>query len=171
LKTHADWVQTIAFTRDGGRFITASRDRTARIFDAASGEVLTTYSGHEAPVLIATFPSNASTALSVSRGQPVQQWDASDGKRKAEFPDAGRDVQVLLPTDFGIVTGSTDHLVRLLQLNDQQLLLTFYGNRDTVESLALAPDRRTFASGDHGGEICVWNAGCESPIRRFTAQP
>ena len=170
-KQHADWVQTISFAPDGARFVAASRDRTARIYDSASGEMLATYEGHEAPVLAAAFPPHASTVLSVARSQPVQQWDASNGKRAAEFPAGGRAVQVLLPAEFGLLTGSTDHLVRLLQYSDQRLLLTFHGHHDTVESLALAPDRRTFASGDHAGGICLWNAGDETPVRQFIATP
>ena len=170
-KQHADWVQTVAFAPDGARFISASRDRTARIFDTASGEVLATYSGHDAPLLSAIFPPKASTAISLARGQAVQQWDASDGKLKYEYTDAGRTVQVLLSTDSGLLTGSNDGVVRLLQYSDRGVLLTFFRHHDVVESLALAPDRRIFASGDHGGEVCVWNAGCESPIRQFTAKP
>jgi WD40 repeat protein len=170
-KPHADWVQTVAFAPDGARFISASRDRTARIFDTASGDVLATYVDPDGPVLSAAFPPRASNALSLSRGQEVQLWDASNGKVSGDFAEAGRDVQVILPADFGLLAGTTDRLVRLLQYNDRKRLLTFFGHRDTVDSLALAPDRRTFASGDHGGEVCVWNIGCEAPIRRFTAKP
>lgn len=170
-KQHADWVQTIAFSEDGGRFVAASRDRTARIYDAATGETLATYHGHEAPVLAAAFRPHSANVLSVARNQPVQQWAAGDSKREAEFPAGGRAVQVLLPTEFGLLTGSTDHLVRLLQYSDQRLLLTFHGHHDTVEALALAPDHRTFASGDHAGVICLWNAGDETPVRQFVAAP
>ncbi len=170
-KQHADWVQTVAFSADGTRFISASRDRTSRVFDTTSGDVLANYIGHEAAVLAAAFPTRASTAFSVARGQAVRQWDASDGKLSAEYPEAGRRVQVLLPTDFGLLTGSTDGAVRLLQSSDRRVVLTFFGQRDSVESFALAPDRRTFASGDHSGEVCVWSTACESPVRRFTARP
>ena len=36
---------------------------------------------------------------------------------------AGRNAQVLLPTDSGLLTGSTDSLVRLLQYSDRKVLL------------------------------------------------
>lgn len=170
-KQHADWVQTVAFAPDGARFISASRDRTARIFDTAGGEVLATHTGHDAPVLSAAFPPRDSTAISVARGQSVHQWDASDGKLAADFADAGRRVQTFLPIDSGLLTGSTDGIVRLLQYSDRRVWLTFFGHHDSVDSFALAPDRRTFASGDHSGEICVWSTTCEAPMRRFVARP
>lgn len=171
LKQHADWVQTVAFAPDGVRFITASRDRTARIFDAATGEVLTTYDGHEAPVLAAVFPPDAATALSVARGQAVRQWEAGSGKQQAEFTGAGRKVQVLLPVGTGLVAGSSDGLIRLLRYRDREVVLTFFGHREAIDSLAAAPDQRTFASGDHAGAVCIWDAGCEAPARRFIALP
>jgi len=170
-KSHADWVQTIAFSNDGALFVAASRDRTARIYDAATGDPLMRFDGHQAPVLAAVFPARPSSVFSVARGQFVQQWDASSGGRMTELADAGRDVQVLLPMDPSLLTGSTDGLVRLVQTNDRKVLMTFPGHRDAIDSLALAPDRRTFASGDHSGEIRIWNLGCEAAIRSFKAQP
>ena len=170
-KQHADWVQTVAFTSDGMRLVSASRDRMARVFSIESGEMVATYDDHAAPVLAAAFLANGSTAFSVTRGQPVHSWDAASGQHKAEFTDAGREVQALLPTPFGLLTGSTDRLVRLSQFSDRRTLMTFRGHRDCVESLAVAPEGRVFASGAHDGEVCVWNHACETWVRRFVTSP
>ena len=161
----------MVFAPDGARFISASRDRTARVFDTTSGDVLATYNGHEAPVLSAAFPPQASNAISIARGQVVHQWDASAGRKSFEYADSGRGVQVFMPTEFGLLTGSIDGVVRLLQYSDRRVQFTFFGHRDCVDSFALAPDRRSFASGDHSGEVCVWNLACEAPVMRFVARP
>ena len=170
-KQHADWVQTVAFTGDGTRLVSASRDRMARVFSIESGEVLATYDDHAAPVLAAAFLSNGTQAFSVARGQPVHSWDAASGQHKAEFADAGREVQTLLPTPFGLLTGSTDHLVRLSQFSDHRTQMIFHGHRDCVEALAAAPGGHVFASGAHDGEVCVWNLACETWVRRFVTSP
>ena len=170
-KQHADSVQSVAFTADGARLVSAGRDRMARVFSIESGEVLATYDDHAAPVLAAAFLANGSQAFSVARGQPVHSWDAANGQRKADFPDAGREVQALLPTPPGLLTGATDHLVRLSQPSDRRTLMTFRGHRDCVESLAFAPSGGVFASGAHDGEVCVWNPACETWVRRFVASP
>ena len=170
-KQHADWVQTVAFTGDGTRLVSASRDRMARVLSIESGETVTTYDDHAAPVLAAAFLANGTQAFSVARGQPVHSWDAASGQHKAEFADAGRDVQTLLPTSFGLLTGSTDRLVRLSQIGDHRTPMIFRGHRDCVESLAVAPGARVFASGAHDGEVCVWNLACETWVRRFVTNP
>ena len=170
-KQHADWVQTVAFTGDGTRLVSASRDRMARVFSIESGETVTTYDDHAAPVLAAAFLANGTQAFSVARGQPVHSWDAASGQHKAEFTDAGREVQALLPTPLGLLTGSTDRLVRLSQYSDRRTQMIFDGHRDCVESLAVAPGARVFASGAHDGEVCVWDLACETWVRRFVTSP
>ena len=170
-KQHADWVQTVAFTGDGTRLVSASRDRMARVFSIESGEMLATYDDHAAPVLAAVFLANGSTAFSVARGQPVHSWDTSNGQHKAEFPDAGREVETLLTTPLGLLTGSTDRLVRLSQFGDHRTQMTFHGHGDCVEALAVAPGGRVFASGAHDGAVCVWNLACETWVRRFVTSP
>ena len=168
---HADWVQTVAFASESARLVSAGRDRMARVLSIESGEVLATYDDHGVSVLTAAISANGATAFSVARGQPVRSWDASSGQHKADFPDAGREVQTLLPTQFGLLTGSTDRFVRLIQLSDRRTLMTFDGHRDCVESLAVAPGGRTFASGAHDGEVCIWNLACETWVRRFFTSP
>ena len=170
-KQHADWVQTVAFTGDGARLVSASRDRMARVFSLESGEVLATYDEHAAPVLAAAFMANGGTAFSVARGQPVHSWSADEGKAKGEFGDAGREVQALLPTPFGLLTGSTSGLVSVSNFGDRRALMSFFGHRDCVEALAVAPGGRVFASGAHDGEVCVWNLACETWVRRFVTSP
>ena len=170
-KQHADWVQTVAFTGDGTHLVSASRDRMARVFSIESGETVTTYDDHAAPVLAAAFLANGTQAFSVARGQSVHSWDAANGQHKAEFTDAGREVQTLLPTPFGLLTGSTDHTVRLSQFSDRRTQMIFRGHRDCVEALAYAPGGRIFASGAHDGEVCVWNLACETWVRRFVTSP
>ena len=171
LKQHSDWVQTVAFTRDGARLVSASRDRTARVFSADGGEVVANYQDHAAAVLAAAFSSNGAKVYSLARGQPVHVWDVAKEDHQGDFAEAGRDAQVLLPADFGLLTGSTDCLIRLSQVSDRRTTMTFHGHRDCVESLAVAPGGRVFASGAHDGEVCVWNLACETFVRRFVTSP
>lgn len=169
-RQHADWVQSVAFNRDGSLFVTASRDRTARTFDVASGEMRALYDDHAEPLIAAAF-SGTSLVVSAARGLPVRTWSGDDGKHKSVLDDAGRTVQTLLPFNNLVVTGGTDHLVRVTQLSDRRSLFTLVGHRDAVESLALAPGGQVFASGAHDGEILIWNLACGTWLRRFTATP
>lgn len=41
LRGHEDWVQSASFSPDGARIVTASNDRTARLWDATTGQEIT----------------------------------------------------------------------------------------------------------------------------------
>src|SRR5262249_48339830 len=43
---HTGEINAIAFDRDGGRFVSASSDRTVRLWDAATGRCLRVFEGH-----------------------------------------------------------------------------------------------------------------------------
>ena len=50
LHGHTDWVLGVAFSPDGRRVLTASRDKTARLWQADTGKLLTTFQGHTGQV-------------------------------------------------------------------------------------------------------------------------
>ena len=55
LKGHTGEVVTVEVSADGSRVVTASKDRTARIWDAATGGLLRVLSGHSGAVFDASF--------------------------------------------------------------------------------------------------------------------
>ncbi|MCB5927765.1 hypothetical protein LJB72_19435, partial [bacterium 210820-DFI.5.26] len=42
IEQHADWVLSLAFSPDGTQLASGSRDKSARVFDALTGELETT---------------------------------------------------------------------------------------------------------------------------------
>ena len=46
LKGHTDWVNRARFSPDGTRIVTAGFDHTARLWKAATGELIATLAGH-----------------------------------------------------------------------------------------------------------------------------
>ena len=57
LRGHEDWVLSAAFSPDGSRIVTASRDNTARIGDAITGKEIRVLHGHTDWVMSAAFRS------------------------------------------------------------------------------------------------------------------
>ena len=86
-----DWsVSSLEFSRDGAQLVTASADRTARIWDASrwlstgaesNGEVRvfhssTTLIGHTAPLSSAAFSPIRAAVVTASDDSTVKVWDA-----------------------------------------------------------------------------------------------
>ena len=45
LSGHTDWVRSVAFSGDGSKVVSGSRDNTVKIWSADNGEVIQTLSG------------------------------------------------------------------------------------------------------------------------------
>src|SRR5262249_9581538 len=63
---HTAAVNSAVFSPDGSRIVTASRDRTARIGDAATGKEIAVLRGHDFPVSSAAFSPDGSRIVTAS---------------------------------------------------------------------------------------------------------
>ena len=70
---HEDGVLWAEFSPDGGRIVTASKDQTARVWDA-QGRDITTLSGHTSVVLYATFSPTGTRLVTASQDGTALVW-------------------------------------------------------------------------------------------------
>ena len=79
---HADRVTSAAFSRDGTRIVTASYDKTARLWDAATGEPIgVPLAGHTDYVAGAAFSPDGKRIVTVSADKTARLWDAETGEQ------------------------------------------------------------------------------------------
>ncbi len=77
---HSDWVQQIAWSPDGRWLATASRDKTAKVFDGKTGQLQRTFSAHNQPVQAVAFLDNDTIATG-GEDQRLRIWSRTDGKQ------------------------------------------------------------------------------------------
>ena len=63
------------------RLLTASRDRSAKVWSAASGECLLTLMGHEDYVYSAVFSADGQQVLTASLDKTAKVWSVADGQQ------------------------------------------------------------------------------------------
>jgi WD40 repeat protein len=69
-------VWSAAFSPDGSRVVTASSDKTARIWDAASAKEIAVLRGHDSWVWSAAFSPDGSRIVTASSDKTARIWDA-----------------------------------------------------------------------------------------------
>ncbi|MBC8726785.1 hypothetical protein F6X37_36610, partial [Paraburkholderia sp. 31.1] len=60
--------------------VTASADGTARVWDAATGEVIAKLTGHQGPVFSAAFSPDGQRVVTASADGTARVWDAATGE-------------------------------------------------------------------------------------------
>ena len=146
-----------AYSPDGTRIITTSKDGTARIWDADTGQELRTLTSHTGQVRSAAFSPDGKYIViagcdyaddaETCRGRSTRIWNAE----RARLHDlAGHTAEVLSaaysPDGMHIVTASADGTARIWDPNTGQEERTLPGHTNWVWSAAYSPDGKMIAT-------------------------
>ncbi|MBC8873008.1 MAG: protein kinase [Planctomycetes bacterium] len=121
------------FSQDGSRVLTWSNDRTARVWDTASGAQLVQFN-HDDWVSGATFDRQGRRVLSWCNGGPTRLWDVDTGKELIEFKQAwGR--AVFTRDESRVLSRSHDKTARVWDTETGEVLNEF---KQAVGGVALS---------------------------------
>ena len=72
---HSDWVSSAQFSPDGTNIVSASGDKTVRVWSVATGECVQTLEGHSGGVMSAQFSPDGTNIVSASWDKTVRVLD------------------------------------------------------------------------------------------------
>ncbi|WP_438941304.1 nSTAND1 domain-containing NTPase [Micromonospora craterilacus] len=166
LSGHKDAVRGVAWSSDGGAVATASRDGTARLWDAHTGTVCAVLRGHTDMVEAIAYSPDATRVATASRDATVRIWDAASGDLVTVLScgDCARGV-AFSPDGARLAATSRDRLVHLWDTATWTVHSTLAGHADDVWGVHWAPDSSRLVTASHDRTLVVWDPATGRPAR------
>lgn len=170
IANHADWVTAVAWSDDGARLASASRDKSAKVFDANSGELLVSYQGHGAAVRGIAFLPDGKHLFSTGADKKMHRWETEGAKKVAEVPVGGEAFKIVRGGGWVFIP-SADKQLRSITWSDNKVAQTMSGYQDWVLLPAYHSGTSLIAGGANNGEVRLWNATDGKLVRHWIAKP
>ncbi|MEM9276342.1 MAG: CHAT domain-containing protein [Cyanobacteria bacterium P01_F01_bin.143] len=161
---HSDSVRAIAFTPDGKYLASASDDRTVRLWDIATGQLINLFKGHKERVKCVQISADGKQIVSGSADSTLKIWDLETGNCTKTIKTSLNPKTVLNAIAINskqrfIATGSTSvkGTIKLWHWQTGEMLDAVSTAFSGIRSLALSSDARILVSGSGGKTIKIWD--------------
>ena len=156
----ADVVRSAAFSPDGRRVVTTSRDGAARIWDAATGAQVAALKVQTGFASNAAFSPDGARVVIASDNGLARIWDAATQTQIVELKGHGGpvDTAVFSPDSVRVVTASDDGTARVWDAMTGTQIVELRGHDSHVVSAVFSPDGTRVATASWDGTARIWDA-------------
>lgn len=165
LKGHEKTVSSVAFSPDGTLILTASYDRTLRLWDSRTGrQVRQIRDTH--PVTCCAFSPDGSEILGGGWSFNLGIWDTKTGEQRArlEGHESWVDNCTFSPDGRFIASASFDHTVRVWDAASGAGVHRLEGHTSHTYCCDFSPDGSRLVSGSNDNMLRLWDCETGEPL-------
>ncbi|MBX3101163.1 MAG: LysM peptidoglycan-binding domain-containing protein [Bacteroidetes bacterium] len=154
------------FSPDGTRLITSSWDKTARVWDVATGKELWVLSGHTHIVDRAAFSKDGRYIVTTAEDFTARLWDFERKRSLSVFRGHGNLLTHAAISDDNhrVVTTSLDKTARLYDANTGTKIAVLEGHTDAVLHASFNPQGTRLVTTSRDGSARLWDTESGSLI-------
>ncbi|GAA5876744.1 hypothetical protein JCM8547_002035 [Rhodosporidiobolus lusitaniae] len=162
LHGHNGFVSDVVVSSDGQFALSASWDKTLRLWDLNTGLTTRRFVGHTADVLSVSFSADNRQIVSGSRDRTIKLWNTL-GECKFNIQEEGHSEWVSCvrfspnPMNPVIVSAGWDKVVKVWELSKCKLRTNHFGHTGYISTVTVSPDGSLCASGGKDGVTMLWD--------------
>jgi WD40 repeat protein len=159
-KGHPDTVEAVTLSPDGKFLATGCFDHNVRLFDAATGKEIRTYSGeqgHKAQVLCVAFTAKGDRIASGGADNSLKVWDVPVSFPEKTFATSGAATSVDVAADGKtFAVAGADGLIKVFPKGEEKATVELKGHVGAVTGLGSSGQNWVSAGADK--TIRIWDA-------------
>ena len=171
---HTDSVNSVAYSPDGKTLASAGGDKTIKLWNVATGQLLRTLQGHSGGISSVSFAPDGKTLASAGHytgaggsDNAVRVWDVETGQllRTSQGHTESIEIVAYSPDGKTLASGAYDNTAKIWDAATGKLRHTLQVHTDAVRSLCYSPDGKTLATGSSGHIVKIWDTATGKVLR------
>jgi len=166
---HDEMVMAIAYSPDGELVATASKDNSAKLWEAASGNLRHKLAGHSDEVGYAVYSPDGRILATSSRDKTAMLWNVTTGESLQVL--SGHEGQLyelaFSPDGQRITTSSNDGTARVWDVSTGQEIHRLSGHDARVRRVITSADGHLIATASTDKTVGLWDAQTGRLVHRF----
>ncbi len=164
---HTDIITQTALSPDGKHALSASWDKTIKLWEVVTGRLVRTFEGHDGRVYAICFSSDGSKIFSGGEDGKIISWDISTGDILGKYEGHKNEIFSIAISPVGSILASASGAeIKIWDISTKELIKTVMGSTGTISKINFSPDGKYIIATSHK-ELVMWSVSTGEVEREF----